>query len=184
MERCRNFPRLTRDYMRVYKEMVKQKMLCPDMTEQEALEDAYKKGEIPIECKFVLAWESLTHDYWQLIIENNRRFRLLNILFSEQHYDDFVKHFTSSSRGVLQEKRQGHNSEMWDDVAKAFNQKDPETDYDSFIDEELDQYTGIDPGPLNGIYTKAMVIRLSKWQNQNTLLNNKFINMNGRRSIT
>ena len=51
MERCRNFARLTRDYMRVYKEMAAQKLLRPNMTEQEALEDAYSKGEIPIECK-------------------------------------------------------------------------------------------------------------------------------------
>ena len=51
IERCRHFARLTRDYMRVYKEMAAQKLLRPNMTEQEALENAYKNGEIPIECK-------------------------------------------------------------------------------------------------------------------------------------
>ena len=51
MKRYRNFACLTRDYIRVYKEIDKQKLLRLDMTEQETLKDAYKKGKIPIECK-------------------------------------------------------------------------------------------------------------------------------------
>ena len=53
---------------------------------------------------------------------NNRRFRLLNIVFSSHHYDDFVKYFKPSSKGVLQEKK-GNSSELWDDITSAFNEK-------------------------------------------------------------
>ena len=51
LKRCRNFARLTRDYMRVYAEMAIQKLLHPELTEVEALEAAYQNGTLPVDCK-------------------------------------------------------------------------------------------------------------------------------------
>ena len=51
LARCRTFARLTREYMRVYNEMAIQKALRPAMTEEEALEEAYRNGSPPYECK-------------------------------------------------------------------------------------------------------------------------------------
>ena len=45
------FSQLTREYMRVYKEMAIQKVLRLAMTEEEALEEAYKNESNPTTCK-------------------------------------------------------------------------------------------------------------------------------------
>ena len=51
--------------MRVYKEMAIQKALRPAMTEEEALEEAYRNGRPPIDCKDAVDK--------QLKIKNNHR---------------------------------------------------------------------------------------------------------------
>ena len=51
--------------MRVYKEMAIQKALRPVMTEEEALEEAYRNGSPPLECKDAIDK--------QLKITNNQR---------------------------------------------------------------------------------------------------------------